>query len=115
MPHRQHWLTQAIDTARPASRARWQMIGVLATGISAPLFRIVYAAEIALPVICIVKRAPLRRLSNRQPAESLTELLHRLAFDKQQNGLLGHVGLSHPFVNCVNRLCISQTGNDWSE
>jgi hypothetical protein len=62
-----------------------------------------------------VKMAPLRRVANRQPAEGLTELIYRLAFDKQQNGVLGHVGLSHLFVGSVNRLCISYTGNDWSE
>jgi hypothetical protein len=64
--------------------------------------------------VTIVRRAPLRGLSNRQRAESLTELPYRLAFDKQQNGLRGHLGLSHLFVNCVNRLCMSQTGNGFN-
>src|SRR5262249_9165297 len=59
--------------------------------------------------------APLRRLSDRQPAESLTKLVDRPAFDKHQNGMPGLGGLPHLFVSCVNRRCISQTGNDGSE
>jgi hypothetical protein len=50
-----------------------------------------------------------------QPVESFTELLRRMAFDKQQNGLLGPFSLSHSFVSFVNRQWISQTGNDWCE
>ena len=40
--------------------------------------------------VTIVQRAPLRRLSNRQPAECLAELLRGLAFDQQQNSVLGY-------------------------
>lgn len=54
-------------------------------------------------------------MSNRHPADSVAELLRRLALDQQQNGVLGLSGLSHPFVSCVNRRCIGQSGNDWSE
>ena len=53
--------------------------------------------------------------SRLQPAESFTELLRRMTFDKHQNGLHGPFVLSHLFVSVVNRQWISQTGNDWCE
>ena len=55
-------------------------------------------------------------MSNRKRVESLSELLDRPAFDKQQNGVLGRLCLSsHLFVSCVNRLSIRLAGNDRSE
>jgi hypothetical protein len=39
----------------------------------------------------------------RQPVDSFTELLCRVALDKQQNGLLGPFGLLHLFVSFINR------------
>ena len=62
-----------------------------------------------------LKGAPLRRITNRQPADGLAELLRSLAFDKQQEGVLGLAGPSHLFERCVNRHCISLTGNDWRQ
>jgi len=47
--------------------------------------------------------------------ESVTELLCGIAFDKQQDGLHGLLGLSHLFVSFVNRHWIRQAWDDWGE